>query len=167
MFYNITKTSRTIHIDKTNDITGIILLKWVVKEIYDLNIFKSIGPKIREDDGAVSPACIVTPRTVNIAEANLNGKTFDMQYTFRLGYLLRTPSDDVLVQEALYYNTKLLKHFSYDSSNGSNKRLCGLLAGHYNTNVEASSIEAVGAYSNGVFAFDSGINVVFNVWESF
>lgn len=163
-YKDYTKTRSSIAAFDSNAIWA-QLMDETCKRIHALKIFYSVGPKVRVQEAIRCPACIVTPNRMIIAEQHLAGARFNYKFYVNIAFALKHPNDCIIMQQALYLEEKIRVSFS-KSDSGSSALVFNDVNGHYNTIIETTAIEPIELISNKVLAINSGINIVFSVWQS-
>jgi len=169
-FQSYSKSRRAIDRTGGNSIFS-QLIKASVDRIHALELFFYVGPQVREKETLRTPACILVPRIIDIAEQNLTGKRFDYRYVMDVGFALKEPDDCIILQQALWFSEQIKKAFSY-GDDGANiltftLDIEGYEAVHYNTIVTSVPIEVLSLIANNVLAFSSGLQVEFSVWVDY
>lgn len=141
------------------------LMEATIDRVFNLGYFYYVGAKIREGEAPRSPACIVMPVRIEVAEQALPGGRFDYRYIFDIAFFLKQHSDCVLLQQALFLHETVRDAFSI-GDNGQKTLVFADATGHYNTDVILGTIEPVEEVSNNVLAYSSGINIMYSVWRT-
>ena len=148
----------------STDATFASLIKESAKLIHALGYFYEVGTRIRAKESTRCPACVLSPLRREVAEQGLGGPRYDYRYTVQVGFIVKGPNDCVVMQQVLFMEEKIRNLFAKGS--GSTVLTFSGVSGHYNTIVESTPIEPIQMFSNNVLAFNSGIELVFSVWET-
>ena len=138
-------------------------IKETAQLIHDLERFYFVGIKITEDVELKSPSCIITPDRIEVIEENLVNQTIHHDYHIDIQFAIRHPNEAILAQMVLALGQEVLEEIRRDD-NGL-IRTFDSVAGHFNTQIQATNIKPVARLSKGIFLFSSGINIVYSSWD--
>lgn len=165
MQYNdFTKVRSVINEPYTEPVMSKLLRK-TTERIDSSLLFYSVGTKIREQQSIKCPSCIIIPRTIITIEQHLAGARFHNNYIIGIAFAVKGPNDCILLQQTLYYEEALRKLFG----KGDNVPILVYsdVAGHFNTIVQTVEIESPQLITEDVLVFNSGLNIVYSIWENY
>jgi len=157
-----TKTRRRIDAF-TEDVMFSKLLKETIDVIHALKIFYEVGTQIRAKESAKYPTCQIRPHHCERVEQHLSGARFHNDYYFNPVFIVKTPSDSIATQQVLFLAEKVRAAFA---SSSSGPYVFSAISEHFNTNIEPIEIEPLQLIDANTMVFNSGINIVFSVWEA-
>ena len=153
------------------DSTFVELLRQTVIVIGALELFRSVGIKVRESETIACPSCVVYPSAFN-KENQLTGGTVLLTYTVGLAVAIKHPNDCIAMQQALEYIEAMTDRLirAEDPIDQADKTKNILLfesvAGHYNTEFEQGRFGDTIDIGANVLAFNAGLNIVYSVQKT-
>jgi len=165
MFYKDFTKSRNKVISPITDAIFSQFIKNTCIRINDLELFYTVGPKIRSSQSIKCPSCIVVPKAIEIIEENLSGARFHYGYVVDIGFAMKGPNDAIILQYILYFEQMIRRAF-IRGTEGAVKLLFSDISVHFDTQVRTVNIVPEELIGNDIFVFGSGINIVYHTWET-
>jgi hypothetical protein len=160
---NYTYTRTTVSDVVVTDNFNLLILE-TCKKIHNLGIFYSVGPSIEDMEVNKTPFCLVLPGEVETIEQHVGGNMFQFSYKVTSAFGLKHPSRSVLMQYVIAYG-KYIRNSFLTAAPGKVFTFSAVTE-HFNTTIESYTPEPQADAGKGVFIYTSGINIVFDTWES-
>jgi hypothetical protein len=163
-FSDLTQTRSSIETISTNA-TFSSFIKETIDRIHALGLFYSVGVKLRQAQSIVTPSCIVLPEKIDIVEAHMSNRRYQLDYNVGIGIAVRNPNDCALMQQILVYEQRIRRAFMC-GDDGAHTLLFDSIPEHYNTKVIPTAIEPIDELTNDIFCFSCGVGLVYSTWEN-
>lgn len=133
--------------------------------IHALKVFYEVGTQIRVRESYKYPSCQIRPLRAESIERHLSGMREWNDYIVNPVFLVKHPNDSIVTQRVLYLAKKVKRAFD-KSESGSGPFVYASITGHFDTKIVPIEIEPLQLMNDNGLAFNSGINIVFSVWET-
>ena len=162
-YSDLTKSRRRVNQLETSATFSQLMLE-TIDVIHALKLFYEVGARIRVEGVSKFPACQIRPLRCEEIEKHLSGMRVHNDYHVNPIFIIKHPNDTIAMQQVLFLAQAVKGEFA-KASVGSGPFIFSTVAGHFNTNIVPIEIEPLQLISNDTIVFNSGINIVFSVWE--
>jgi len=142
-----------------------LLVKETIDVIHGLKVFYEVGTRIRPQPATKFPNCQVRPVRCEEVEKQLSGMRVQNDYTINPIFIVKHPNDSIATQQVLYL-AQLVRAALGSAENGSGPFVFSAVTGHFNTSLNPTDIEPLQLIDNDAIVFNSGINIVYSVWDT-
>jgi hypothetical protein len=163
-YVDYTKIRRSVT-KMTTDSVFSLLIKETVLAIHGLKLFYEVGTRIRAQSSVKFPSCEIRPVHCEEREKHLSGMRVQNDYTINPAFIVKHPSDNIAIQQVLYLGEAVRGLFG-SADNGSGPFVFSSIPQHFNTNINPIEIEPLQLIDNEAIVFNSGINIVYSLWET-
>jgi hypothetical protein len=142
------------------------LLTQSIALINTLDVFKVIDVIIEDNKVFNTPACFILPTGIENIERNISGNLFINEYSCTIGVALKDATDNTIIAQMLTLEQMIRRLFAVDSSSRT-PMVFSALAGHVDTRIDKGFPEPIAELQDNVLLYNTGINIIYTVHESY